>query len=173
MTTKLHEGNLTFIFDADTNPSKYDDWTFYRNQFQNGCSLGNKAVDFVCHKGNTAWLIEAKDYRSQARTKSIDLADEIAIKVRDTLAGLVAAQIQANDHYERQFARKLLKAQFVRVVCHIEQPTKHSRLRPRAIEPDKLKQKLRTLLKAIDPHPIVVDRSLIPAEMPWQVQLSV
>lgn len=38
---------------------------------------------------------------------------------------------------------------------------------PRAIEPDKLLLKLKTLLKAIDPHPAVVDKaSRIPA-MPW------
>ena len=32
--------------------------------------------------------MEVKDYRANRRTKAIDLADEIALKVRDTLAGL-------------------------------------------------------------------------------------
>ncbi len=169
MTTEFQEGGLKFIFAAGVSASKYDDWAFYRNQFQNGCFRDNKAVDFVCGTANTTWLIEAKDYRMHERTKPLDLADEVAIKVRDTLAGLVAAQIQANDLDERRHARNFLKARVFRVVCHIEQPAKRSRLRPRAIEPDKLKQKLRTLIKAIDPHPVVTDRALLPADMPWQV----
>lgn len=170
MNIELMEGRLKFVFDSMAIVSKYDDWAFYRNQFQNRCYRGNKAVDFVCRTADTMWLIEVKDYRMHERTKCIDLADEIAMKVRDTLAGLVAAQMQANDHNEHQSARKMLKAKSIHVVCHIEQPPKHSRLRPRAIEPDKLKQKLRTLIKAIDPHPVVMDRNLFPASIPWQVQ---
>lgn len=166
----IQEGNLTFSFDAGACASKYDDWAFYRNRFQNGCYTDNKAVDLVCRSGATAWLIEIKDYRLHVRTKPGDLAEEIAIKVRDTLAGLAAAQTQAHEPDERRQARQLLGAAHMRVVCHVEQPARHTRLRPRAIEPDKLKQKLRTLLKAIDPHPIVVDQTSLRADMPWKVR---
>lgn len=169
MSTSIAEGALTFTFAADAEASKYDDWSFYRNQFQQGCFTDNKAVDLLCELNRSAWLIEVKDYRAHARTKAVDLADEVAIKVRDTLAGLVAASVGANDPVERAFARRMVRAQRMRVVCHIEQPAKASRLRPRVIEPDKLKLKLRTLLKAIDAHPIVMDRSSTAATLPWVV----
>lgn len=169
MSTTIAEGALTFTFAADAEASKYDEWSFYRNQFQQGCFTDNKAVDLLCELNRSAWLIEVKDYRAHARTKAVDLADEVAIKVRDTLAGLVAASVGANDAVERAFARRMVRAQRMRVVCHIEQPAKASRLRPRVIEPDKLKLKLRTLLKAIDAHPIVMDRSSTAANVPWVV----
>lgn len=164
-----HEGDLTFTFPSGALASKYDDWAHYRNQFQPTCH-GSKAVDLVyADDQKTTWLIEVKNYSSHARTKSIDLADEIAIKVRDTLAGLMSAQWHAADADERRCAKKLVRSHQVRVVCHLEQPAKHSRLRPKAIEPDKLVLKLRTLIKSIDPHPLVVDQSTLHPNMPWQV----
>ncbi len=162
------EGALTFTFPSDAMASKYDDWAHYRNQFQPTCG-GSKAVDLVYLEQRVAWLIEVKDYRQHARTKALDLADEIALKVRDTLVGLVSAGCHANDTDERRCARALIRASRLRVVCHLEQPSRHSRLRPRAIEPDKLKLKLRMLLKAIDPHPAVVDRHGLHPDMNWQV----
>lgn len=168
MSTILKEGALTFTFQAGAQAGKYDDWSFYRNQFQQGCFKDNKAVDLLCELDGQAWLIEVKDYRVHPRTKAVDLADEVALKVRDTLAGLVAASVGANAQNERALAGRMVKAKQIRVVCHIEQPTKASRLRHRAIEPDKLRLKLRTLLKAIDAHPIVTDRSNT-ARLPWTV----
>lgn len=169
MNKTITEGALTFTFAVAAEADKYDDWSFYRNQFQQGCSVDNKAVDLLCEFDRNAWLIEVKDYRLHARTKAVDLADEVAIKVRDTLAGLVAASVGANDPHERAFARRMVRAQRMRVVCHIEQPAKSSRLRPRVIEPDKLRLKLRTLLKAIDAHPTVIDKNRKDASLPWQV----
>ncbi len=167
--TVLKEKALTFTFDPSAQATKYDEWSFYRHQFKDRCSRDNKAVDLMCHRGQTAWVIEVKDYRQHPRTKAIELADEIALKVRDSLAGLVAAQVQANAADERRFARGMLGAGRIRVVCHIEQPAQSTRLRPRAIEPDKLWDRLRRLVKAIDPHPLVVDRSSVPAHLPWTV----
>ncbi len=169
MSNSIPEGALTFTFAAGVEARKYDGWSFYRNQFQQGCFTDNKAVDLLCELNRSAWLIEVKDYRAHARTKAVDLADEVAIKVRDTLAGLVAASVGANDPDERAFAGRMVRARRIRVVCHIEQPAKASRLRPRVIEPDKLKLKLRTLLKAIDAHPIVMDRSCTATTLPWTV----
>lgn len=170
----LQEGQapkaLTFNFPADA--SKYDDWSHYRNQFSR-TGQGTKAVDFVFLEAGVVssccWLIEVKDYRLHARTKPIDLADEIAIKVRDTLAGLLSAKWNANDEDERHYAAQLAAASRVRVVCHLEQPVKTSRLRPRAIEPDKVKQKLKSLIKAIDPHPLVIDHRETTGRVCWTV----
>lgn len=171
----LTEGELPRVlsFSFPSVASKYDDWAHYRNQF-NGTCQGAKAVDFVFLEtgaNSTCWLIEVKDYRLHPRTKPIDLADEIAIKVRDTLAGLLSAKWNANDADERGYAAKLVASTRVRVVCHLEQPAKVSRLRPRAIEPDKVVQKLRSLIKAIDPHPLVIDHRDTTGKVNWAVAI--
>jgi len=168
---KLTEGALAFTFLQGAIADHYDRWSFYRNQFQNGCAQDNKAVDLVCRFRQETWLIEVKDYRTHARTKVIDLADEIAAKVRDTLAGLVAACCNANDAKERDLARQLLSAKRIRVVLHLEQPVTKSRLYPRGIiEPDKLTQKLRSKLKALDPHPRIASTRNPALGVPWSVQ---
>lgn len=169
MSTILKEGALTFTFQTVAQACKYDTWSYYRNQFQQGCSSGNKAVDLLCEANGESWLIEVKDYRHHPRTKPGGLADEVAIKVRDTLAGLVAASVGANDRVERDFAARMVRAKRFRVVCHLEQPAKTTRLRPRLIEPEDLFDKLRRLLKAIDRHPIVMDRSVKRQDLPWTV----
>jgi len=168
---KLTEGALAFTFAPGAIADHYDRWSFYRNQFQNGCAQDNMAVDLVCRFRQESWLIEVKDYRHYARTKAIDLADEIAAKVRDTLAGLVAARCNANDAKERDLARRLLSAERIRVVLHLEQPVIKSRLYPRGIiEPDKLTQKLRCKLKALDPHPMIASTRNPALGVPWSVQ---
>ncbi|WP_044408339.1 hypothetical protein [Thiomicrospira microaerophila] len=45
IATRLTEGRLTFQFSGDADSAtKYDDWIFYRNQF-NSAFGGTKAVD--------------------------------------------------------------------------------------------------------------------------------
>jgi hypothetical protein len=168
---QLTEGALAFTFVPEAIPDHYDRWSFYRNQFKDRCAHDNKAVDLVCWFEKETWLIEVKDYRRHARTKAIDLADEVATKARDTLAGLVAARCNANDAKERDLARRLLSARRIHVVLHLEQPNIKSRLHPRGvIEPDKLTQKLRCKLKALDPHPIVASTQKPAPGVPWWVQ---
>jgi hypothetical protein len=166
--TVLSEGRLQFTFGSLCQAEKYDDWSFFRNQFQNTCG-GAKAVDFICLSRNTSWLIEVKDYRQHKRTKPQDIGDEIAIKVRDTLAGLVAAKVNATNPDEKTFAKKALQSKTIKVVLHLEQPEKHSRLFPRAIDPASVTQSLKRQLKAIDAHPRIVNRTKIAANMDWTV----
>ena len=71
--TNIPEGDLTFSFKDGCQASKYDDWSFYRKQFQ-AVAGESKAVDILCIKGNTSWLIEIKDYRQHPRTNPIDIA---------------------------------------------------------------------------------------------------
>lgn len=97
----IEEGRLTFTFPVGSLASKYDAWSHYRNQFQSVCG-GAKAVDIVYAESKVGWLIEVKDYRVHSRTKASDLAEEVAIKVRDTLAGLVSARCNANEAEERR-----------------------------------------------------------------------
>lgn len=168
--TAISEGAFTFNFPAGCQASKYDDWSFYRNQFQ-AFGNGSKAIDFLCTEGDTSWLIEVKDYRQHPRTKAIDVADELAIKVRDTLAGLASAAKAANEALERQHARQALARRRWRVVLHLEQPATISKLRPKPIDEAALLLKLRTKqFKAVDPHPIICDRSNLPHSVPWTVQ---
>lgn len=164
----LSEGRLRFDFGESCRAEKYDDWSFFRNPFQSTCG-GAKAVDIICLSGNTCWLIEIKDYRQHKRTKPQDLGDEIAIKVRDTLAGLVAAKMNANDVSEQDFAKKAIQSKTIKVVLHLEQPEKQSKLFPRAIDPAAVKQSLKRQLRAIDAHPSIVNKHTLSASMDWTV----
>ena len=167
---EITEGNLTFSFPAGCQAIKYDKWPFYCNQFQPVAS-GSKAVDILCVKGDVSWLIEIKDYRQHNRTKPSDIADELAIKVRDTLAGLAAAAKAASDADHRKLAQHALKNCRWRVVLHLEQLATPSRLRSRPIDPKTIWQKLksRKKLKAIDAHPVICDQNTIPDDIPWAV----
>ncbi len=153
----ITEGQLNFVFPNGWLASQFDQWSFYRNQFQKVCG-GVKAVDMLAIEPlQCFWTVEVKDYRQHTRTKTIDLAEEIAVKVRDSLSALVAASIHANDALEKEAARTALRCPRLKVVLHLEQPMKHSKLFPRAIDPAKVQQRLKQLIKAIDPHPLVVE----------------
>lgn len=157
--TALAIDGLTFTFPAAWDAGRPDDWAFYRKQFSR---IGNgiKATDaLVVDDQGTAWLIESKDYRQFGRTKPSCLADEVASKVFDTLAMLVPACVHASDAGEQKLARSACRAKDLRVVLHLEQPAKHSRLRPQAIDPAALQMKLKKVVRPMDPHPLIVDRA--------------
>lgn len=164
----IDEGKLRFTFANDWVASSYDEWPYYRNQFEKSCG-GNKAVDILARDPNQqVWLIEIKDYRQYPRTKPIEIWDEIAIKVRDTLAGLVCAKMEAGNANNGE-ATAALGGTKLRVILHLEQPTKRSRLFPRIFDPEKVRQKLRTLVKPIDAHPRVVEIGNMVGVVPWAV----
>ena len=165
----IREGQLTFTFPLGSQSTKYDTWSHYRNQF-NSAFGGTKAIDVVYATADTAWFIEIKDYRVHSHTKLIDLADEVALKVRDTLAGLVSARVHANDPDEKQLADTLLRKARLKVVLHLETPVCQSRTNPRGIDPANVAQKLKQLIRAVDPHPTVVDQNSIKPGMNWAVQ---
>jgi len=172
--TDITEGALTFRFTDGCQASQYDNWSFYKNQFQSVTSDPTKAVDILCVKGNTSWLIEIKDYRQHPRKKLIDIADEMAIKVRDTLAGLAAPAKVANDVDQQNLARRALKTSRWRVVLHLEQSTTAQKIERNFINVanlfhKKFKSKKR-LLKATDAHPILCDQHTIQHhDIPWTV----
>lgn len=162
--TTLVEGDLAFEFPSDCKASHYDKWAFYRKQFQQVAG-GSKAVDFLCIDRSCTWLIEVKDYSLHPRTKPSELHEEVAIKVRDTLAGLAAAQANANEESEREIARTSLSRPW-RVVLHLEQPREQSKLRPKSIDPANLSMKLRQAVGPIDSRPKVVDTTH--GTVPWK-----
>lgn len=165
---RLNEAKLACDFPDAWSVTKYDDWAFYRKQFRDSCR-GNKGMDFLGFDPAemTLWMIELKDYRQFRRTKDdkISLWDEVAIKARDTLAGLFAAKVEAgcDDH---AFARRSLTATKLRVVLHFEQPVSHSKLFRRAYDPADVQQKLKQLVKPIDSHPSVVEIGRMPVPGP-------
>lgn len=159
---------LNFDFPDNWQVSQYDNWSFYRNQFARMWN-GIKALDLLTvDPQKTAWLIEVKDYRQQQRSKPSDLSDEVARKVFDTLAAMVPAKNCAINSSEKQIARAVTLAHRLRVVLHLEQPAKHSKLRPIAINPADVKQKIRQLLKPVDAHPLVVSKANLGA-LQWCV----
>lgn len=167
--TEIEEGDLKFTFPDHCEADKYDEWSFYRNQFQSVAG-GSKAVDIVCVSGDTAWLIEIKDHRRHPRTNLIDIDDELASKVRDTLAGLAAASSNANVHGEQTLARRALQSRRWRVALHLEQPNARSRLRPRPFSVANVLSKMRKKVKAVDAHPVILDREAKRPDIPWTVQ---
>jgi hypothetical protein len=165
--TLLRIDGLTFTFPAGWAAEQYDLWSFYRNQF--GKPDGIKAIDILAlSPSGAAWLVEVKDYRVYPRTKPSDIGDEVTRKVLDTLAALLPASCNANEDGEKQMATKVLRATTLRVVLHLEQPAKTSRLRPRAINALDVAQKLKRLLKAIDAHPFVAEKGRMGA-LTWSV----
>jgi hypothetical protein len=160
--------SLTFTFSPSWKVCKYDEWAFYRNQFSRMWS-GIKAVDLIAIESQVIWLIEAKDYRQQSRTKAIDLADEVAKKVVYTLAAMLPAKVNASNTSERHFAEEVTKGQRLRVILHLEQPVKSSKLFPRAIDPSNVQLKLRGIIKPIDPHPMVVESTQMQG-LAWTVR---
>jgi hypothetical protein len=148
--------SLTFTFSPSWRVCKYDEWTFHQKQFSKMWP-GVKAVDLIAIESQVVWFIEAKDYRQQPRTKTIDLADEVAKKVFCTLAAMLPAKVNASDAFESHFAKGVAGSQKLCVVLHLEQPMKTSKLFPRAIDPSKVQLKLRGIIKPIDPHSKVVE----------------
>ena len=129
-----------------------------------------KPVDIVSVKSNTSWLIEIKDYRQHRRTKAIDIADDVALKLQDTLAKLAVAARNANNMQEREHAQQALASRKWRVVLHLEQSPTPRRLWKNPIDPATLLLKLRTkTLKAIDAHPLICNRNKPQQQIPWTV----
>lgn len=164
----LHVDGLDFDFPAAWRASKYDEWIFYRNQFSRMWN-GIKSLDVLAiDPQGIAWLIEVKDYRTNPRTKPSELGDEVAHKVFDTLAALLPAKVYASDQQEKDMAKAICGARKFRVILHLEQPTKSSKLRPRAINPADIQQKLKQLLKPVDAHPFVAEMTKM-GSLAWSV----
>jgi hypothetical protein len=165
---QLNVDGLAFDFPEGWRASKYDEWPFYRNKFSR-MRNGIKAIDLLAvDPVRTGWLIEVKDYRVHSRTKPSELGVEVAHKVFDTLAAILPAKANSCDDQERTMAKAVAAARRYRVVLHLEQPPKHSKLRPRAINPVDIQMKLRQLLKPVDAHPIVVEIGAMQG-LAWQV----
>lgn len=166
---------FTFTVNEDFVVSKYDDWKFYKNQIS--LISGAKAVDLViaARDMSVSYLVEIKDFRvnpvtleRRNRTKPTELHDEIAIKVLDSLGGILAACTQATDATEKETAGLFSASSKVRIVLYLEQ-SNGGRLFPKVVDPANLQIKLRQKLKGIDPHASVISRDQL-VRYSWEVR---
>ena len=163
----LNIDGLVFTFPENWQASKYDEWSFYRNQFIKQFD-GIKAVDIVVlNPEKTAFIIEVKDYRHPNTEKPSELPQAIANKVLHTLAGLFSAKLNATELNEQQLAAGVLECTSLKIIVHIEQAQRH---RP-VIDLADVKQKLKKLLRAIDAHPKIVSMNKM-ANLPWIVAVA-
>ena len=163
------EGKLKFIFPKDWLAEKMDDSPFYRKHFQSFAD--NKCVDIASFQANGGelWLIEVKDYRINRHTKTLDLFDELALKVRDSLALLFLAKSKP-EVSSFNFAQKAADKPKIRVVLHLEQTAKPSKLYPHIVERDNARRKLAQTVRVVDPHPLFCEMSAMPRNCPWVVE---
>ena len=173
---EIQVGSLAFCFPDDWIVERFDEWAFYRHQLSR-LKIGIKAVDLVAlqraggNQQGTLWLIEVKDYRQYPRTKQIELAQEIAGKALDTVAGILPAAIRATNGSEQPSASAFRKCSELRVVLHLEPPPIHSPLFSPKLNLANVQQELKRYVKSLDPHPRVVDQANM-AGLPWTVKSS-
>lgn len=163
------EGRLKFRFDEPRcSVFEYDKSNYYSKRFQGIADC--KGVDFVIlDSQHTIWLIEVKDYRNNVRTKPLDLVDELAAKIVDSMAGLFSAKYKATDS-EQLFAEEAVNTNKLRVVFHLE-GAKHPTKRAEHFKLSSLQIKLRQTLKNVDPRALVVDH-LHMTNVIWECRTS-
>ncbi len=108
--TVLREGDLEFDFDDNCwEVRKYDkEGYYYRTQMANKLEP-TKAVDFLCLRDAPSLLImEVKDFSRGVpdNEKFKALPETVAIKVRDTVAGIIGGSHNAGDLCEKEFFKK-------------------------------------------------------------------
>ena len=163
---KYHEGAFRYTFPREWKVFRLQTDEFYRRQFQ-GFNGGSKEVDFIALDGNDClWLLEAKDFSNHPRSNPRDLAEEVADKVRDSLACLEAMQVSSlSNPGSRVAGEGLSKAQSCRVVLHLEMPTPGN-LALSPIDSSNVRMRLRQLLRGIDSTALVADQSRLRDEIP-------
>lgn len=121
---------------------KYDDTAFYRKDATklqgqvDGKPVSTRAVDILAfHEPNGLLLLEAKDFRghriaNKPRLKDGEVALEVAVKVRDTVAALVgAARSSVNAFPSVELAEALSTGREVTVVLWVEDDTQRDEFR--------------------------------------------
>jgi hypothetical protein len=172
----VREKALTFAFSDEMAVVKFDAWPAFRTWANRGGR--RKGVDIVAHHGRTIWFVEVKDFRVQEKSprppNSVQLAKTVDLKVRGSMAGLEHVSSIAGDSQDQQFAAGAVAARRRRVALHVEPPIHGSRLFPSAIQIANILQRLRQLVKDVDPTPLVLQIRTTPDfGVPWTVRSSV
>jgi hypothetical protein len=176
MTTLVIDKTLTFDFTPGTDAEIYDQW-IHTVKYQR-INQGQKAVDIVAMDTNLppnlVWLIEAKDYRvlhSPPKPGNLTgLPATVAHKAQDSIAGLADAAVSATVHHEKQYASRAISSGIRRVVLHLEPHIgPQTALFPAGFSSLVL-QRLRQLVRHIDPNPLVLNiATTLASQVPWQV----
>jgi hypothetical protein len=107
--TAIREGHLEFAFGSTWEVLKYDkDGAYYRTLMAKNVEP-TKAVDFLCLSGNQPLLmLEAKDFSLGVpdRTKFDQVPMAVAVKARDTVAGIVGGCHNDPDRSAQRFFRR-------------------------------------------------------------------
>jgi hypothetical protein len=172
----LQVDTLLFTFTPTVAAQRYDTWQHYTAVWN--ASGGQKGVDVVAVENPadpaTTWLIEAKDFRTITNppkpSNLTGLPQTVADKASHTLAGLNDASANGAIVSERDHATIAIAAPVKRIVLHLEPHIgSQTALFPRAFAANVL-QKLRQLVKAIDPNPLVLNvANTVAAGVPWTV----
>jgi hypothetical protein len=124
LSQTFEEGRLRFSFGESWRVVKYDDHRDYRQKIAK--LEGSGALDFVACR-NGLFLIEVKDFRgyrieNKERLEQGHLAEEVAGKVRDTIAGLVGAhQCSSEPEFWEPYASALVRrTRPIRVILWLE-----------------------------------------------------
>jgi hypothetical protein len=141
---------------------KYDDHRDYRERIAR--LDGTKAVDVVAvHASERLYLIEIKDFRGHrietiARVRDAELAIEVGQKVRDTIAGIVAANHRGGTaDWDGVVSRLAANATPVRVLLWLERDLPPGPRGRRANELSVLIDALKQRLDWLTPRVLVVD----------------
>ena len=165
---------LRFDFRPSMAAEKYDESQHYQDLLK---PKGKKAVDLVAMRRQaipvTLWLIEAKNFRVISsppdRSNISGLAQTVADKVKDSLLGLEDAAKRAEIPAEKEHARRAIAAEQRRIVLHLEPHVgPHSALFPRGFGAGVL-QKLKQLVRSVDPNPLVASITKPAPGVPWAV----
>lgn len=106
--TVIEEGNLEFTFGPTWRVHKYDEnGAYYKSQFESKLRP-TKAIDFLCfHDDSALLMLEVKDFSlGVPNLEKVDrLPWTVAIKARDTIAGIIGGSNQASNPHDRLFFR--------------------------------------------------------------------
>lgn len=160
----LREGELEFIFPTNMQVWRVDDSPHYRKYLTSW-----KAVDFVItdRESQQSWWVEVKDYSKFKRRKTIDLVDEIKQKVAGTAITAVATQLRASKHEDRAHAEKTITSQQMGFILQLEQPKHRSKMFPKTIHQQDLREKLKRELRFITTSVIVTSVVAKHSRVPW------
>ncbi len=175
--TDIVESGLVFRFPDDWTAKKYDDDTGF---VARTCRIdGTKRVDIVALSPDRLLLIEVKDFRQHAiankdrmNIKAEDpLHMEMAKKVRDTFAFLVAAHRQDDEELRPFYAHALgSRRKPIDVILFVEEDEARARsVRGRRSRTD-IEDGMRSLLRPFNVRCHVQRRRSLPPDSPWTVR---
>jgi hypothetical protein len=120
---QIKEGSLLFDFNDDVTAIKFDEQPFYRNKFN--VLKGARGVDILAYNRECFMILEVKDFRGYeienrkrvTATSSVSkgkgcteepLDLELALKVRETLACMLAAALDDNEEDISPFFKPII-----------------------------------------------------------------